>query len=495
MQHLSGMDGAFLALETSTTHLHVVGTMVFAPQTEAPGRRAPSTPLSVGRVRDTVDERLIQVAPFRMRLAPAPLGLAQPGMVEEEAVDLEYHVRRASLPAPGGTAELEAFAAEVAARPLDRRRPLWEFHVVEGLAEGRTALVAKIHHAIIDGVSGAELLAAFFDLEPEARRPTVTALRPGTVTPVPDPGRQGADLRDVVAAVPGQVDALARAVLGLTGRVRPGSGERGGEDDDLARREPPRFFDAPRTSFNRAISSQRRVVFGDIPLSEVHRIRSVLGGSTNDVVLCLVAGGLRHLLAVRGESTDRSLVAMVPVSVRTESEQGTLGNRLSAMLVSLATGVEDPALRLKEIALESSEAKQRAEVAGPDRYRRWADAVAPAVSGWVSRTVTSSRLFDRVGPPFNVVVSNVPGPDVPLYLAGHRVEVLYPIGPVVEGVGLNVTVFSYCGSIGIGIQACWELLPDVDVVLAGMRGELAALGRAATRPGRKVPWWHSELPA
>jgi diacylglycerol O-acyltransferase / wax synthase len=493
MQHLSGMDGAFLALETSTTHLHVVGTIVFAPQ--ANDRSVASGPLSVARVRATVAERLIQVAPFRTRLAPAPLGLAQPGLVEEEVVELDYHVRRASLPAPGGRAELEALVADLAARPLDRSRPLWEFHVVEGLAEGRTALVAKIHHAIIDGVSGAELVAAFFDLSPEPDRPTVTALRPGTVTQAPAVGRQGADLRDVVAAVPGQVEALARAVLGLSGRVRTGSADGQGEAGGLSRREAPGFFDAPRTSFNRAISSHRRVVFGNIPLAEVQRIRGVLGGSTNDVVLCLVAGGLRRLLATRGESPDRSLVAMVPVSVRAESERGTLGNRLSAMLVSLATGVEDPALRLKEIALESSESKQRVEAAGPDRYRRWAEALAPAVSGWVSRTVTSSRLFDRVGPPFNVVVSNIPGPEVPLYLAGYPVEALYPIGPVVEGVGMNVTVFSYCGSIGIGIQACWDLLPDVDVVLSGMRGELAALGRAATRPGRKVPWWHTELPA
>jgi WS/DGAT/MGAT family acyltransferase len=492
MRHLSGMDGAFVALETPTTHLHVVGTMVFGPR-RGPGRV--STPLTAVEVRDTVAERLVQVPPFRMRLAPSPFGLAQPGLVEEARIDLDYHVRRASLPAPAGTRQLESFVADVAARPLDRRRPLWEFHVVEGMAEGRTALVAKVHHAIIDGVSGAELVAAFFDLTPERSGSTVRMLRAGVAgTGTGPPGRRSADLRDVVGAVPGQVEALGRALLGLSDLVRPARSGASG-DGEVARRESPALFDAPRTSFNRAISPQRRVTFGQIPLDEVRRIRTAFGGTTNDVVLCLVAGGLRHLLATRGESVDRSLVAMVPVSIRTPSERGTLGNRLSAILVSLATTVEDPGQRLKEISLETAEAKARSESIGPERYEHWAEALVPALSGWLSRAVTSLRLFDRVGPPFNLVVSNVPGPDVPLYLAGAELEALYPAGPVVEGIGLNVTVFSYRGNLGIGIQGCWDLLPDIEVVLAGMRAELSALGRAAARPGRKVPWWHADLPA
>jgi len=504
---LTGLDGAFLALESPTTHLHVMGTMVFDPS---------GVPGGIGfrRIRSLIDERVPLVAPFRMRMVEVPFGLQHPTLVEDPAFDLDYHVRRASVPEPGGSEELADLVADLAARPLDRSRPLWEFHVIEGLAEGRIGIVAKVHHAIIDGVSGAEVLAAFFDLSPD---PTPRALFGGDPTGVQrtlgardstdeEPDREsdsgpgwapGAlpgefdQLRATLGRLPGQLDVIARSVSRTVRSARAVSAQRRESGAQLG----PSPFEAPQTSINRAISPHRRVAFAELALADVRKVARAFGGTANDVILTLTAGGLRNLFAGRGEEPDTSLIALVPVSLRTEAEQGMLGNRVSGMLVSLATGVADPVARLRHIRDGMQVAKEQNRVVGPEIFASWAEAAFPAVATRLSRLVTNLRLFDHVAPPFNLIVSNVPGPGFPLYLAGARLVSMHPLGPIMEGVGLNVTVFSYLDVVHVGVQACWDLVPDVAVLGSGMEAALAELVAAADRVDRPVPWWHAELPA
>ena len=509
MDRLTGLDGAFLSLESPTTHLHIVGALILEPD------RDRDTGAPFERIRSTVVERLPLVPPFRKRMVEVPFGLQHPSMVDDPDFDIDYHLRRVGLPAPGTRDELAVLVAEIASHPLDRNRPLWEFHVVEGLEAGRLALVAKVHHSIIDGVSAADVLAAFFDLSPEPgpqplfagtgtgrsrrqdRNSGLSTDRRGrrsgrdpSWTPEPIPGELQ-QWWEVIGSLPGHADALLRTVSRSFQIART----RGSGTPEVGPGAPPAPFEAPRTSINVAISPHRRVALASLPMGDVRRVRDVLGGTTNDVVLTVVSGAMRTFFAERGEELDSSLVAMVPVSVRTESERGALGNRVSALLVSLATGAEDAAGRLGQIRDGMEAAKERSRPVTAELLSGWAQALFPAVATRLSRLVTNLRLFDHVGPLFNLVVSNVPGPSFPLYLAGTRLVAMYPFGPIVEGVGVNVTVFSYEDTVFVGVLACWDLGEDIETIARGMEESLGELVEQANRRDRPVPWWHAELPA
>jgi diacylglycerol O-acyltransferase / wax synthase len=503
MDRLTGLDGAFLSLESPTSHLHILGALVFDP-TEVPGG------VDFWQIREVVAERLNRVEPFRKRMIEVPFGLQHPAMVDDPSFDIDYHVRRVSLPAPGGREELAVLMADVASRPLDRSRPLWEFHVVEGLEDGQLAVIPKVHHSIIDGVSGAELMAAFFDVSPvpaprplfggtrgprrqdgQETRGSASGRRAATDpswSPDPLPGG-GEQLRSVLGSLPGHADALLRTVSKTLQNAHSLSGHNRKPD------APPPPFTAPHTSVNRAISAHRRIALTELPLGDVRRIREVLGGTTNDVVLTIVSGAMRAFFAERGEDLERPLVAMVPVSVRTPSEQGALGNRVSAMLVSLADRIDDPAERLRAIGAGTRSAKKHSRAIGPELFAGWAQSLFPAVATRLTRLVTNIRLFDHLGPVFNLIVSNVPGPDFPLYLAGARMVAMYPVGPIVEGVGINVTVFTYLDTVYVGVQGCRELVPDIESITSGMSDSRDELMRAVNRRVRPIPWWHGELPA
>jgi diacylglycerol O-acyltransferase len=511
VNRLRGLDGAFLALESPTTHLHILGALVFDP-TDVPGG------VDFRRIRAMVADRVALVPPFRQRMVEVPFGLQHPAMVDDPEFDIDYHVRRASIPSPGGLDQLADLVADVASRPLDRRRPLWEFHVVEGLEHGYVAVVPKVHHSIIDGVSGAEVMAAFFDLSadpdppprplfPERNRRSARrtvdpgqpsddaehgAERPGRPSWSPDPLPGEVERwRDVLGSLPGAAESVVRAVSRTMQTARTLSGR----NDNVDGAVPPAPFEAPRTSINRAISPHRRVAFAELPLADVRRIREVLGGTANDVVLAVTSGAMRKFFAQRGEELESSLVAMVPISVRSESERDALGNRISALLVSLASGVEDTATRLQQIRLGMQSAKEQSRSIGSEVFAGWAEVIFPAVATRLSRLVTNLRVFDHLAPIFNLIVSNVPGPDFPLYLAGARMVAMYPVGPIVEGVGVNVTVFSYLDTMYVGVQACWDLTPDIDAIARGLGESLDELVEAADRRDRPVPWWHAELPA
>ncbi len=501
MERLTGLDSAFASLESPTTHLHILGVLVFDPPEVGAGP-------DFDRVRDLVASRVPLVPPFRKRMVEVPFGLQHPTLVDDPEFDIDYHIRRVSVPGPGGLAELADLAADLASRPLDRRRPLWEFHVVEGLEHGRLALIPKVHHSIIDGVSAAEVLAVFFDLGPEPvlqslfPRRAGSPARPGACAdtqpesgdrswmPPPLPG-EWQRWRDVLRSVPGTADAVVRTVSRTVQAARG----LGGRTRDTVGTLPPAPFKAPRTSINRAISPRRRVAFARLPLDQVGRVRSVLGGSANDVVLAAVSGAMRVFFAERGEQPEGSLVAMVPVSMRGDEEHGTLGNRISALLVSLASGVEDAGARLGAIRAGSRSAKEQMHLVDPELFAGWAQALVPALATRLSRLASNIRLFDHVSPIFNVIVSNVPGPDFPLYLAGARLVAMYPLGPIVEGTGVNITVFSYLGTMYVGVQGCWDLVPDLETIGSGMEESLAELVETANRRDRPVPWWHAEHPA
>jgi WS/DGAT/MGAT family acyltransferase len=399
--------------------------------------------------------------------------------VEDPDFDIDYHLRRASLPAPGGPTELAAFVAELAGRPLDLDSPLWEMHVVEGLESGHVAVVPKVHHALFDGASGVEVVASFLDSGPVPRVVPFPS-RPWRPEPIPTEAELIGSAMSSLLRQPEQTAGVLRrsfgAVRDLTERNR-----RLREEDDAV--PPPAPFKAPRTSLNGAISRHRRFAFAQMPLDEIRTVRRVFGGTVNDVVLAAVAGALRRLLAERGERLDDSVVAMVPMSRRGEADRGALGNKVSAMLVSLATQIADPVERLTTIAAGTRLAKDQARVLSEELIQGWAQLAFPALSSRIARLAGNLRLFDHLPPLFNVLVSNIVGPDFALWCAGARLVALYPFGPIIEGVGLNVTVASYEGILYFGILGCRELVPEVAHFGDLLTDALAELLKAAERNG------------
>lgn len=476
MQRLTGLDATFLYLETPANHMHVGSVIILDPST-APGG------YSFERARALVDNRLPLLPPFRRRLVTVPFGLHHPIWIEDPDFDLDYHLRRAALPSPGGMRELEEYAADFMGRPLDRTRPLWEMHIVEGLQGGNVAVVSKVHHAAIDGVSGAEITVNLLDVQPE----------PVEFPPadwVPD--RVPSDFEMVAYAVrslstqPLRAVKAARRTVELALRLRQRNREPGVSP-------PPAPFQGPKTFLNTALTPHRRYATTQIALEDMKAIKNTLGGTVNDVVLAVCAGGLRAWMAAQGAVADEDLVAMVPISVRTEDEKGDLGNRVSAMLVRLATTVADPVARFEAIRAATGDAKEQDRAVPVAQLSDWTEFAAPAVAARAARLASSLKVWDRLRRPlFNVVVSNVPGPNFPLYSTGARVLGIWPMGPVADGAGLNITVMSYMGTVNFGLLACREVAPDIDA-LAGYLDEatselLKAAGeRGAGAPARRKP--------
>jgi WS/DGAT/MGAT family acyltransferase len=448
MERLSGLDSAFLSLETPTMHLHVAIAAVIDTSTM-------STPYSFEHLKAFVARRLMSDAAFRRRVVEVPFGLNHPIWVEDPHLDLDYHVRRHVLPDPGGPRELTDLTGTIVGVPLDRARPLWEIHVVEGLHDGNVALIGKIHHAAVDGVSGAELFVHLFDLTPVP----ADAAGGDEAPPVP-PERIPSDVELVghallsqarrTMSLPGLVGRTVRTVSQLVSRHR--------DPDAVVGAVPLR---APRTPWSAAITPHRSVAFARVRLSDIKRVRAAFGVKVNDVVLALVSGATRRYLAERGELPREPLVGMCPVSVRAEHEHGMPDNRVSAMFVHLRTDVVDVGDRLRAIARTTRGAKEDHNAIGAKFLQNWAEHAAPTTFALATRLYSRLNIADRHPPIYNVVVSNVPGPDFPLYLDGARLVATYPMGPVMEGAGLNVTVLSYLDNVDFGFLAGAELVPDV----------------------------------
>jgi diacylglycerol O-acyltransferase / wax synthase len=454
MDSLAGMDAAFLSLETPTTPMHVGVALVLDPPEGTRSLFSPST--RYAQIRRVIDQRLHLVAPLRQRAIRVPFGLHHPVWVDDPEFELDDHLSRASLPSPGGRAELDAFVASVMSRQLDPDRPLWEMHIVEGLEGDRAALIAKVHHAILDGVSGASVLAAFLDLTPRSR---IVALPPEwSPAPLPSGAQMLRHAASSLARQPGE--ALSTIHAGVEAVADLGMHNR----DLLSRGEqpPPGFFAAPRTSFNGAVSNRKRYAGLSVPLEDVKLVSRVFEATVNDVILACVSGGLRRLLSERGERTAQPLVAMVPVSTRPEGEAEELGNQVSGMLVSLASDVDDPVERLDAISESARVAKEQEKLHRGRFLGDLAQMTLPALASRVARAISGTRLFDKVRPPFNVTVSSVRVPAVTLFCAGSRVVGMYPVGPMAPGIGLNVTVFSYLDRVYFGMLSCRRLLPELE---------------------------------
>jgi len=451
MQRLTGLDATFLYLETPTNHMHVASTIILDPS-EVPGG------YSFSKVRDLVENRLPLLPPFRRRLVEVPFGLHHPVWIEDPGFDLDYHLRRAALPAPGGRRELEDFAAEVMSRPLDRTRPLWEMYVIEGLEHGYIACVTKMHHAAIDGVSGAELTVNLLDLTPEP-----------VIVPPPDPPWQPDRMPTDVEMVGYAMNSLSRTPVRAVKAVRRTTAmaltlRRRNREPNVS--PPPSLLSAPKTFLNAAITPHRRFAMTEVTLDEVKAVKEALGGTVNDVVLAICAGALRSWMADHGELPDQDLVGMVPISVRTSEEAGTMGNRVSSMLIQLSS-LEDPVERLAAIRESTKDAKEQEKAISAQVLTDWTEFAAPAVAARAARLVSNLRVLDRLNNAlFNVTISNVPGPNFPLYSAGARVLGIWPMGPINDGAGLNITVMSYMGAVNFGLLACREMAPDLDA-LAG----------------------------
>lgn len=479
MEPMAGLDGAFISLQSKNTHLHVGAVLVLDPPE---GKRSLFSPATrYAQIRRVIEQRLHLVPPLRQRAVGVPLGLHHPVWVDDPKFELDDHLRRTNLPYPGGAQELDDLVADVMSRPLDADRPLWEMVVVEGLAGHRTALVAKIHHAILDGVSGASLLGAFLDLGPRSRL-VPFPIEPWEPAPLPS---SASLLRHAAASLTRQPEvALGALQRGIDAMV-----EVAGHNRQLTaegRLPPPAPFSAPRTSINGTLSSQRRFATVSLAMEDARLVRQVFGTTVNDVLLAGVSGALGRLLARRGERPQRPLVALVPVSTRPKApfprgHQEELGNQVSGMMVSLATDIDDPVERLRAIARGAQIAKEQERLTGGRLLADMAEVSPPALVSRAMRWASGLGLFNRLPPLCNVVVSGVPGPQFPLWCAGSRVVALHPVGPVADGVGLNVTAMSYEGTVQFGLLACRRLLPEVGelaLLLDDALGELvgAALG-------------------
>ena len=470
-RRLSGLDAAFLYMETPTSHMHVGAVIVLDPAGAPPAR------MTYDGVVDYVAQRLHLAPPLRRRLVQVPFRLDHPQWIEDPSFDLHFHVRRAALPQPGGMAELAELVGDVMGRRLDRQRPLWELYLVEGLEGGRLALVTKAHHAAVDGVSGMEMTSAILQLSPEQEPPE----------PVRDwqPESEPSDLRMLWAAgrhlatSPVGVMRMGRRLV-TTGsdllRLQLGNRRR---EDAPTKAPPPAPFAAPMTPLNGSIGPHRRVSLAELSLDTVKSVKTAFGGTVNDVVLAIVAGALRTFLQHRGEPVDQPLVAMVPISVRSPTQSGEAGNQVSAMLTALPVDLDDPLARLRGVSRGTRGAKEQFGALGADTIAQLAELAPAGVATLAARLYTRTRAADRHRPIWNLVVSNVPGPRVPLYANGARVEAVYPIGPIHEMCGLNVTLFSYLDTVFVGINADREMVGDVEVFTQGVRDALDELAKLA----------------
>lgn len=474
MEQMSGLDGWFLAMETSSVYGHVGSVCVV----DAKVAQGVESQLTLEHLTRFIESRLPLVPLFRRKLVTVPLGLDHPYWFDDPDFDIEFHIRELALPAPGTDRQLSDQVARLHARPLDRSRPLWELYLITGLSGGRAAIYSKIHHSAIDGVSGGDILTAVLDTSPQGRpMPRIEAFEG---EPSPDStwllSRSAFALaRQPLRAVRVATD-LARTIPGLASSIGPSLAQRltGKETEDLLPIRTSAGLHAPGTPFNAPLSPHRRWAFIDLPLSQVKSLRTGSSLTVNDVVMALCAGALRRWLELHSALPNAPLVAAVPVSVRTTDQKGTHGNKVSMMLAPLPTNRSDPKQRLEAMHEAMRAAKEQHGAIPASLLADVTQFAMPALANQAWRLSAKLRLLERVNP-FNLIISNIPGPNVPLYFAGAKVMAYYPVSALVDGQGLNITVMSYRGNLYFGLISCRELVPDLDVMAGFLREELDEL--------------------
>ncbi|OBK18031.1 WS/DGAT/MGAT family O-acyltransferase [Mycobacterium asiaticum] len=484
MRQLTSLDTQFLAMENDRVQGHVSVLGIYDAHSDS-GR-----PLDAALVRELISRRLHLLPTFRWRLAQVPLSLDYPYWVDDGTFDIEYHVRELALPAPGNDRQLAEQVARIIGRQLDRARPLWEVYVIGGLDDRRVAVLTKMHHAAVDGVSGAEVMSILLD---------------DTTGREPDPAP-----RVVAEPFPSDAEMLGRGLIGLMRQplrmMRAGPTALPHLDDVPTIRHLPGVklvartgrvikrllpatsgaptapgsgINAPRTRFQARVSPHRRVAFGSMSLREVKAIKNTFGCTVNDVVIAICTSGLRSWLDERGELPDEPLAAFVPMSVRTPEQKGTFGNRVSVMLTELPTDEADPVQRLARISDAMRAAKERQRALPASLLQDANHFIPPALLAQAARATSRLAGMRGLNQPANVMISNVPGPSTPLYLGGARQHAQVPVSGVLDGIGINITVMSYQDSLEFGIVVDRELVDDPWTILDALRAGLAEIADRA----------------
>ncbi len=449
MQQLSGQDASFLYFETAKAPMHIGSFMVYDPST-APGQFV--------RFKDVlahVESRLHLSRVFRQRLVHVPFNLDHPYWIEDDAFDLEFHVRHIALPKPGDWRQLCIQAARLHSRPMDLTRPLWEMYVIEGLDNvegappGSFAILTKTHHAIIDGASGAEILSYLHDLEADPPNKPVAQPWKGESEPAAIELIMRTHFNNLTQPTR-FFETLARSMPGM---MKLSAG--------LSSQKLKPVGVVPRTRFNGKITGHRVTDGRSFAIADVKAIKDAVKGATiNDAVLALIGGALRRYLDAKKELPKESMIAMAPVSVRGTEQGGSAGNQVSGMLVALGTHIADPLERLKAVHDAAMNSKAMTAAIGARTMTDYSQFIPSSVAALAARMYTEMGLSDYTTPMMNCVVTNVPGPQRPLFFAGAQAVKMVGLGPIYDGMALIHPVFSYCGEIAVSFTSCREVLPD-----------------------------------
>ncbi len=455
---LTGLDASFLHLEDAAAHMHVASVMTFK-----------GDPPPYDDLLENIERRLHLVPRYRQRLAFVPLGQGRPRWVDDPHLNLRYHVRATALPSPGSEDQLRALAGRVFAQALDRDKPLWEIWIADGLQGGGFALLSKTHHALVDGVSGVDIMTVLFDTSPNPAAPPDPG-RPWLPRPMPSGVELLGEALLERATVPGEIVRSVRAVFRAPRQIANGllNAATGVGAMAWAGLNP-----APDTPYNGPIGPHRRFTWVRTNLADVKAIKNELGGTVNDVVLASVAGALGRHLRRRGQQTDGlELKAMVPVSVRAETERGDLGNKVAAMMAPLPVWCQEPVARLDIVSEEMKGLKEGKQAVGAQVLTDLSGFAPPTVMAQASRLMNRQRLF-------NLVVTNVPGPQFPLYLMGREATHPYPMVPLAKGQGLGIAIMSYNGRMNFGLVGDFDVMYDIDDLAEDLYESLAELADAA----------------
>jgi WS/DGAT/MGAT family acyltransferase len=457
---LTGLDASFLHLEDDAAHMHVAAVMTFE-----------GSPPPHDDVVEGIRTRLHLVPRYRQKLAFVPLGQGRPRWVDDPHFNLRYHVRHTALPEPGTEEQLKRLAGRVFSQRLDRDKPLWEMWVVEGLdGGGRFAVLSKTHHALVDGVSGIDIMSILFDTKREPETPPPAEEKRWLPAPTPSGAQLLAEALYERATVPAEIVRGARALVRGPRRI---AGAAAGSLAGVGSMVRAGLSPAPKTPYNERIGPHRRFTWVRMQLADVKAIKDALGGTVNDVMLATVTGALGRHLRRRAVDTDgMELKAMVPVSVRSQEARGALGNQVAAMMAPLPVGLRDPVSRMERISDAMSHLKSGGQAVGAQVLTELTGFAPPNIMSQASRVVARQRMF-------NLVVTNVPGPQFPLYMMGHKLEGLFPMVPLAPNQALGIAIMSYNGTINFGLVGDYDLMSDLDELAGDLQASLAELADAA----------------
>jgi WS/DGAT/MGAT family acyltransferase len=455
---LTALDASFLHLEDASSHMHVASVMVFDGE-----------PPAYDDLLEAIEGRLHLVPRYRQRLAFVPLGQGRPRWIDDPRLNLRYHVRATALPPPGSEEQLKALAGRVFSQQLDRDKPLWELWLVGGLEGGRFALLAKTHHALVDGISGVDIVTVLFDAAAEPAAPADPG-EPWLPRPLPSRAQLLGEALVERATLPAELGRTVRAVLRGPRRVAASVRDAAVGIGAMAWAG---LTPAPPTPYNGRIGPHRRFTWVRTSLADVKAIKNELGGTVNDVVLATVSGALGRHLRRRGHDTDGlELKAFVPVSVRADVERGALGNKVAGMLAPLPVWCQEPLARLDLVREAMAGLKESGQAVGAQALTELGGFASPTIMGQAARLMSNQRFY-------NVVVTNVPGPQFPLYLKGREMVDPFPMVPLAPGQGVGIALMSYNGRLDFGIVGDYDLLWDIDELGEDVHAALAELAEVA----------------